>query len=174
MIVQFLHSFFKQETIYISFSVDFKENMNICFSEQWGKWVRVGHQRTTHSPPTLCSWMSTTADTLWCWQNSRPTKVIGNKVPIMAYACTALRWYTVLQHTYSCVGPMERQVGLFRMFPPCPVKLPWNPERNLVKTFVRCNLFAAPTGMTSFLEHVVLITCNAVKHRRIWTNGHTL
>jgi hypothetical protein len=34
MIVQSLHSLFKQETIYISFSVDFRENMNICFSEQ--------------------------------------------------------------------------------------------------------------------------------------------
>lgn len=42
MIVQSLHSLFKQETIYVSFSLDFKENMNICFSEQKGKWVRVG------------------------------------------------------------------------------------------------------------------------------------
>jgi hypothetical protein len=59
---------------------------------------------------------------------------------------------------------MERQVCLLRMFPPCPVKPSWIPERNLVKTFVRCNLLATPTGMTSFLGHVVLITCIEVKH----------
>jgi hypothetical protein len=100
--------------------------------------------------------------TVWCWQIWKSTKLIGNKVPIIAHACTTLSWYNI--HTAVLV----KWKGKF-VYSECSLPALLNPPgplKDVLYTSVSCNLFATSTGMTSFLGHEVLTACTEVKHQQ--------